>query len=737
MKTDYKLIIRKMRSHTAQLLGLVLLLVVGVAFFVTLFTIVWQFEKTAEEFIADFNYADVTLYGEFTQQDVNTLLQTSGVITAQGRNVRDFREDDIIIRAISLTDGINELYFYGGRLPENENECVILKRNADAMGYSVGDTITLGGNKLLITGLVASPEYIYMVQNERNMMANTSFFGVVYVVKEFFNENYNEIAVLTGANVPVSKLSAAVNTFRAISQSDQINHYMYRNDLDELSTFAYIFPLVFAVLIAVVIYVMLTRAVQKDRRQIGVMKAMGQSDKKIISIYLSQFCITAIIGSLLGCFLAVLICDFVIAELSSMFLIPALSYAFEPILWLVSVLISVCLCAVSSIIALLRILPLMPSAALRPRIPKGGRKILIERISFIWKRLSFNTRYALKNSFRNKSRFFAIVLGMTGSISLLAFSLAFYDSIDYTQSKFFDDFAEYDIIVNFNPMPLFLNHSSASQIDESRKALTIYIDIDDEHYRLTITENDFDMLNISAEDLQNGVIIPEYFAKIWNAEVGGIININGYNAVISAIIPQHLSLTLYTSYDYIRVIIDEIPPVYNMIFGRSNNLPVLTGWLVKNNIDFSTIDDDRNTFDSIMETMSLLIWLMVGCSVILGFTVLYAVGLINLSAREYEYMFMGVMGYSHKSIITAHIKETVLQLIAAIPLGFITANLLLMSIIGEFSSSNFVVAAVIFPNRYITAAIAAVLVTAVMTIVTSKHIDRLDIIEGLKAHDDG
>jgi len=153
----------------------------------------------------------------------------------------------------------------------------------------------------------------------------------------------------------------------------------------------------------------------------------------------------------------------------------------------------------------------------------------------------------------------------------------------------------------------------------------------------------------------------------------------------------------------------------------SADTAALTDYLEANGIDFVTIEDDKTSFDSIMESMEVLIWFMIACAVLLGFTVLYSVGLINLSAREYEYMFMGVMGYPHKSILTAHAKETVLQLVLAIPLGFLFGNLLLELIKDEFSGSSFVVAAAIYPQSYIISAVSVVGVTAIMGLVTSRH----------------
>jgi putative ABC transport system permease protein len=232
------------------------------------------------------------------------------------------------------------------------------------------------------------------------------------------------------------------------------------------------------------------------------------------------------------------------------------------------------------------------------------------------------------------------------------------------------------------------------------------------------------------------VILPEYYAQLWGVGVGDIIEIGGFDAKISAVTPQYLGLTIYTSYEYINSVTDELPPIYNAVYARSGDIGGLTDFLKSGGADYATIDDDGTSFDSIMESMSVLIWFMIACSVVLGFTVLYSIGMINLSAREYEYMFMGVLGYPHKGIMAAHVKETLMQLAIAIPLGFLAGNLLLDSVKDEFSGSGFAISAAIYPQSYAISAFAVVAVTALLAAITSYHINRLDIVEGLKIRDE-
>ncbi|MCL1991016.1 MAG: ABC transporter permease, partial [Defluviitaleaceae bacterium] len=433
MKSPLRLVSRKMRRHIPQLLGLILLLAVGVSFFVTLFTILMRYEETADQFFSDHNYADVTFYGVFDHESVALLSGFDGVLRSEGRVVHDFRNDEQMIRAISLTHDINTLHLDDGRLPSNQMEGVLLRQNANAMDLLIGDTIVVGHRELQITGIAYSPEYIYLVQNERNPIAGADVFGVIFVTRDFFAENDNEIVVMTDDHFDITEAGQAIGAFHHLQRQGQVNYQMYRDALEQFVTFAYIFPFIFAVLIVVITYIVLSRTIQKDRKQIGIMKALGTSNKRIIFVYLSQFFFTAIVGAMIGCTTAIFLTDIVINMFSAVFIVPTLGFAFYPALWLSATITSIILCVLSSWIALLGILQVMPAHAMSPRLPKGGNKIFIEHIEFLWKSFTFNTRYTLKNAFRNKGRFLVIVLGMAASCALLMFSFGFNDSIMNTK----------------------------------------------------------------------------------------------------------------------------------------------------------------------------------------------------------------------------------------------------------------------------------------------------------------
>ncbi len=736
-KSIFRLILRKIRGHLPQLLGMGLLVVIGVAFFVTLYTIFLSYEYNAEQLFAEQNYADVTYYGDFDECDVEKILAWKGIETVQGRRVQDFKDGDITLRVVSLTNGINIPYLYDGRLPQASDECLLLKKHAQAKDIKQGDKLTVDGKILRVTGIVASPEYVYLVQNERALMAQSDRFGVVFVSEGFFDTPYNEI-VATG-NVENDSLKSAgnlVDAVKTVVKTDQTNYNLYREDLNQIRTFAYIFPVIFALLIVLIIYVMLKRTIVKERHQIGVYKALGVEGSKIIFIYVAQSASVAFVGAVIGCIVAMLLCDTIIGFFSVMFEVPGLAFEFYPSLWISVIMISASVCVISALVSVWSVFKPLPAELLRSRMPSGVKALLLEKVPFLWNRISFNTRYALKSTFRNKGRFLAVVLGMCGSCALLTFAFGFFDSVKYTQDTYFHEFARYDVLMEFDPIPLTMDHPVTERLDRTNKALAMPIKINDGEYRLIIVEEDFDMQNIETENLKNGVIVPDYYAKKWDVGIGDKLGINDTDVEITGLSEQSFGMSVYASYHYVKKMFPNLPPVYNVIFAQNRNMEEFEDWSRQYGFQYSTREDDRTSLAFVMESLNVLIWFMLACAVILGLTVLYSVGLMNLSSREYEYMFMGVMGYPLKSIMLSHCKETVLQLFLAIPFGFLLGNGILNMVKTEFSGDNFVISTAIFVQSYFFSGIIVVFMAIIMAFVSARHISRLDIVEGLKARDE-
>ena len=750
-----RLIWRKIKGHRSGFVGVMVLILVGVAFLITLTTIARRYEESAERYFETQHTADVTLLGGFDRAGVAVVNLLPGITRAQGRSVRDIHaEDGTVHRVVSMTEGINDLWYYEGDAPQGPGECAVIQRSARALQLGIGDTLEVEGRALRITAIVDSPEYIYMAQSPRMPMAAPDRFVLVFVHESELTASpafagYNEIVMLldgepaeSSAPKNLAELASKIGAERAILAEEQLNYTLYREDLKQIGTFSYLFPAVFAVLIVVVIYVMLARIVLQERRQIGICKALGLREKHLLTMYAAGYAVAAVPAALAGCLIASLVCNTIISIFGAMFVVPTLHFVVYPELWLSAVAASALICLLSGTLPMRRLLRVLPAKLLRPREPKSGKRILLERLG-LWRRLSWGTRYALKSALRNKGRFSAMLLGMCAACALLVFSLGFYDSIIDTQTRYFRDFTRYDVTVDFDVRMDIAPHPAEAHADSSAHALTLPAMMEDLETRLIIADADFDMYALPEGALAEGVILPTSYAKELGLRVGDFVDIRInvgmdmiYRCRVSGIVEQTFGLALFTAWPYLHTIEPGLSLIYNTLYLRSESMDQLTQALRDEGASFTTIEEDRESIASVMDSLIVLVFFMLLCAVVLGVAVLYSVGQINLAARSHEYLFMGVMGYGRNRVLAAHLRETVLQLVIAIPLGYALGNGLLLWIKDSFSGEGFVLAAAIFPQTYILAALVTVGITALMIPALLRFIDRMDIVEGLKVQEE-
>ena len=730
-RTMYKLLFRKIRHNIFSLLGIVMLLLVGSAFFIILNTISTNYEETATEYFNTQHYADLTLYGQFSQNDVDAIRNIEGIEKAHGRNVAEESTEAATFKIISLTEGVNTPYLISGRLPEAASECLLLDRSASAMGISIGETLVLDDDELVITGTCETPEFIYVFQS--GTFADNKTYGIIFVTEDYFSlEEFQEI-VLVAPDANTKDIASLVNASTAVKMKDQPGYMTYEDDLLQIQSFATIFPVVFAVLITAVIYVLFKRTTLKEHKQIGICKALGLNGAQVTLIYVMQAALVAIIGVALGGVFTMLMTNPVISAMSFMFIIPTMGFVFYPAIWGIVLILALVLCVSSSFLGVYSALRKSPANAMRPTMPKVKRKKSKRRA---FPGLMFNSRYALTSAVRNKGRFFTVVLGIVGSCTLLVFSLGFNNSFAHTVHLFFNDFAQYDIIIDFDAMPSTMEHPAISQFDSYQKALTIPVEINDKNINMLIVDGDFDMLRIESRKLNDGIIIPQYYAELWDVKTGDTLEINSDAVRIAGITKQSLNFFVYASRDYAESIINELPEVYNVVFAKTHDLQETVEWLKSEDIPFTTLQDGINQIEESMTSVNVLIYLMIGCALLLGAAVLYSVGLINLSTREFEYLFMGVMGYSTGNIMKAHLKETVIQMLFGLPIGFVLGNVVLNSIKAEFSNDSMFLYPAVFIESYLLAAMGIIIITTLNALLTARHIGRLDIVEGLKIQED-
>lgn len=772
LKKENNLFLKKVTRRPLQLLTISLIVAIAVGFFITMRTIAVQYEKTATQYYKDYSLADYTVSGRnFSQQDIKKLDNITGITDVQSRTSILIDKDESQLIALSfLADEeilINKPYFYEGR-PAAENECMISKRYADVYGYKTGDNITLTIGKkectFTITALVATSEYVYMVKDGTMPFSDPSDLGFLYIsqgkLQELTGIQSNQILFIFDKDTGIAELTNEIKrilngkTVSDVLKEDQISYANYEADLIQIGSFAIIFPLIFFLVSVMIIYVVQKRNIAKDRKQIGILKAMGLPNRKIVGIYLKYCCLIAVIGSLGGSLISLFIGDFILSAMTGMFEAPTLHFVFMPQYWIWAMVLSLVVCVCSGLLGVKSILKINPAKAMHAEKPRRGKTILLERIVPLWRRLSFNTRYALKSMLRNKGRFFAMVTGMAACVMLCVFSFGFSDSFDYTINNHYDNLIKYDIMAVVDQQPLdAVNHIEELQgITQSERVFTSEIKLskgeNEEKLSLVAFHRPTDMFNINnpggtSITPSKGAIIPAPAAQALSAKKGDTLTVsfnNGnhqsFTVTVQDICEQNADFTLYMDYSYFKACSGQTEDLYNTFLIKSD--PSKTDTLYHkiketDGIRMSTsVSQSKTMLLKALNAIDFLTVTLIIFAVLLGIAVLYSVSLISLTARSYEFLLLKVMGYSRAQTMLALVKQTAVQIVFGAPLGMLLGNLILYGIKDEFSTASLSPVIYIYPESYLWSVLILICVSAFTLFTASRFIGKLDIVEGLK-----
>ncbi|MEI6266474.1 MAG: FtsX-like permease family protein [bacterium] len=772
MKTGNKIIVRRNFEQLGAFISTLLIIAVAVGFFVIIKSVVASYQNRGEEYFQTNALAEYSFFGEgFNESDVSEINNVAGVKDVFARNVFDVKNEDKTFRVISAPQSpqINIPYIYEGEMPKGSAQCLLAKKYADANGLHLGDylDITIAGQvyKLKITGLMASPEYVYLSKNVAVPFANPKEFGIVMVDNDFFqiigNPYYNEILLSFNADANQSKtvesVKKAIDSSKIVSETekkDQLSYSFFKADLKQINLFAYIFPLVFLFITGVIILVIQKRNVIHDRRQIGVMKAMGLYDREIIWIYVKSALLLSTLGIFIGIILSILIGQFIVSMFGSMYELPNYIYQNDFITWIVPALAVLVISTIASFWAVISVTKIVPAEAMHAETPKQGKDIWLQRWRF-WDHLSFNSRYAIKSAVRNRGRFWAVVIGMIATISLLSFSFGFKDSLQETVTNGFENTAKYDLSVYLSEVPFETDQSFLGDkgvIDYQKTNLiktTIKNGSKSKDVTLEISNDIFSMHNIknlegNRPDIANGIALPRYIAKLMDVKKGDIVSISTSDkqidteVTVSDITDQTANFYALATYDFAQEYLKLDNKSYNTIFIKSNNPSALRDKITESNTSmWVTLRlEDAKSLKNMMMIFDPFIYSLIFFAMVLGVAVLFAIMTINIASREYEFVLLRVMGYSPLQIIVAYIKELLIQIIIALPLGIVLGNLMLMGIGDAFSTDAFEMIGRIYPTSYLYSFLLLISVMVIVTFFAFRKINKLDLVAGLKEREE-
>lgn len=793
-----KLLLRKINKQLAIFISAVFITALAVLFFVAVKTLYRDFKLSAENYFENNLLDDLVLFGIFSEEDIKTIKDINGVERAEGRHrfqgkiekikTENKEENKKSIDAIIYgTDDkytrINKPYVYKGKYILDTNEIAINKNFADAHSLKIGDKIELNFSinneskteSFIIASLVSYPNYVFLFKDGASTVSEPEDFAVVEINEEHFKFTppvnpyfttkpimlpYNSIYIKYKDNVNkvnienLIRIKLKEKIFYFTDREQSVNYVNYEQTLLQIDSFSYICPSILLLMAILLLYIIQRRNVAVERKQIGIMKAIGLTDASIMYMYIKYSFLVSFFGILLAFISTKIILPSIFEVLSKIFDMPNFTYNTYFDLWIIAGAIILFVCILSNLLAAISILKLNPAQSMRGEPPKGGGKSFIENLK-IWNRFSFNTRYAIKNASRSKTRYFASLWGMFAAISMTIFAQGFNNSFDYFLSTLYQKFALYDIRATINSTKWeedseiitnnIINSYDKAAIYQSKIYPAFKIDSENLYIPTLIYDKDFYSLDIPKnENPEDTIMIPKYLADKLKIKENDYIGIELYTLgnTVSRIVKcgkfveQQGMFFIYMDKKFAEKEFGISNDYNTIFFTKKENI---SDEEIKEILDesedisyYSFVNDEYTAYKNQIATIYLLVQILIFIAFLLGATSLYGVGVITLATRRYEFTLLKVMGYTTKEIMIASLKETITQIILAIPTGIAAGYGILYLVKKPFSSKLFSFVPHIYDESYMHAIILLIVAIFLVSIMSAHYVDKLDMVEGLK-----
>ncbi|MFW7401755.1 FtsX-like permease family protein [Vagococcus fluvialis] len=542
----------------------------------------------------------------------------------------------------------------------------------------------------------------------------------------------------------------------------------YKDNADRISSIATVFPVFFFMIAALICLTTMTRMVDEKRGEIGTLKALGYSNFEIAQKFIIYATLASIIGSLLGLVVGFNVFPTVIFNAyGTLYNLPSVIITYYTSYSLQSVAVALVCTLVSAMVVLRVDLLSTPAVLMRPKAPKPGKRILLEKIPFIWSKLNFNQKVTARNLFRYKQRMLMTVLGIAGCMAMIITGFGLKDSIGDIVDLQFSKIWQYDATVTYNPdatdeesqnylkvrddLKEVSNHLGLSQktVEVTKKGYTkqeVVIDTpkDTKSFKEFIVFKDRKTDETYKLD-DTGVIINEKLANLFDVESGDLITIKTADDEIKGLKVKAISENYAMHFIYMT------PKFYEETFGKAPeyNVDLLkfkeklteseeeklaeTLMDTKKAINVSFTSQIGKAMDDTMGSLNIVVWVLIISAAMLAFIVLYNLTNINISERIRELSTIKVLGFYDKEVTMYVYRENNILTLLGILLGCVLGKLLHGFVIKTAEVDLMMFPPDIHFISYVYSAILTLLFSTVVMFVMHRRLRKVDMIEALKS----
>ncbi|MBB6716726.1 FtsX-like permease family protein [Clostridium gasigenes] len=712
---------REIKKSFGRFVSIFAIVTLGVAFFAGIKAAAPDMRITADKYYDDYNFMDLRLLSTlgFNEDDIDKIKKyenIEGIFPTSSMDVlTTINNNELVLKIHALPknnlsndnkDYINRPKIVEGRLPENPGECVIGKGDIREADVKIGSKlkITSGTNddisksfkidEFQVVGIVETPYYLTFEKGTSNIGNGRVSNFIMISEKDMEIDCYKEVLITIKDAKKLNSFNKkyedfilpSKNSLEDIGESkwyvlDRNSNYSfvdYDGSADRVSAIAQVFPLFFFLVAALVCLTTMTRMVDEQRINIGTLKALGYSKLAIASKYILYAAFASIGGSIAGIAIGFTVFPIVIVDAYSMlYTLPPVILKFDVLYASIATLSAVLITTLAAFLACNKELIEMPSLLMRPKAPKEGKRILLERIPFIWNRFNFSKKVTARNIFRYKKRFFMTVIGIAGCTALLLAGFGIKDSIEAIVEKQFGEVYKYNMTIGFDSNTDMQNQEEIIKEVSKNREITDYtsiktknVDVSSDEATEAVTiivpkyKNKFNnFIDLKSrknkeevEIQEDGIILTEKAAKQLKVRIGDTIYIDKEEnekvpVKIRGISEQYVMNYVYmTDNLYEKIFKEEIK--FNKMFAiladkSKESEDKLSKDILKESkvtsVSFNSLSE--NSFKETISSLNYVVLIMIISAGALAFVVLYNLTNVNISERIREIATIKVLGF--------------------------------------------------------------------------------------------
>ena len=540
----------------------------------------------------------------------------------------------------------------------------------------------------------------------------------------------------------------------------------YIQDTESIENLSLVFPIVFFAIAALVSLTSMTRMVEEERQEIGTLKALGYNKFHIMLKYLIYSSLACIIGGVIGMNIGFQLLPRIIWDMyEMMYTLPEFIISFNHQYSSIGLgLIYICIVG-ATLYTILKEVKETPATLLRPKAPKYGKRVLLERVGFIWKRLKFSHKVTVRNIFRYKKRFLMTIIGIMGCTSLILAGFGLKDSISSILPNQYEDICHYDMLVSLKTsltqeqkgsyieklkqrediqelVKTYMESGTAGK-EEKSENVQIVVPSDNQEIDKMIKLRDVktkEPFTLSEE----GIIITDKLAELIGAKVGDMIMITTADDIekeikVVGITENYISHYVYMSKELYQQVFGETYST-NVLLIQDKNLSeeqeesVMQEMVDQNEVLTVTLTKTTmKTLDDTMSSLNYVVVILIVSAGLLAFVVLYNLSNINIGERIRELATIKVLGFYDREVYDYVTRETIILTIIGILLGLVAGYFLNFYILGTCEINILRFEKVIHPISYLYATAITFVFSIIVNIVTYFALKKIDMIGSLKS----